>query len=138
MRFMGEGTPLTGRSVWWGCGRWCSWASLGFRFLVGMPSHFRSRLGSVWSAMVLTSEWTGLLSVYTRVCDAHACMHACVTRTHTQRCGIPSTTAPPSAWFPPGLWAGNPAPCKVGRQDAGLVPGGVCGWRWGRGLGKLL
>ena len=40
---------------------------VGVQILVGMPSHFRSCLGSVWSAMVLTSECTGLLIVYRRL-----------------------------------------------------------------------
>lgn len=107
---MGEGTPLTGRSVWWGCGRWCSWASLGFRFLVGMPSHFRSRLGSVWSAMVLTSEWTGLLSVYTRVCDAH---------THTKM-GHPFHHCPSLGLVPSGAVGWEPRPLQGGQAGCWL------------------
>lgn len=73
--------------------------------------------------------------VYSR---AYTCVY-----THT-KVGIPSTAGLPtcpcgaSAWFPWGLWAGSPAPCKMGRQDAGLVPGGVCGWPGGRGWENCL
>lgn len=100
---------------------------IGAQVLVGMPSHCRNCLGSVWGAMVLTSG-----QVYS------ARTHARVVHTHT-KVGIPSTAGLPtcpcgaSAWFPWGLWAGSPTPRKMGRQDAGLVPGGVCGWPWGRG-----
>lgn len=110
-----------------GCGRWCCGPHWGSGF--GGNAESLQELPRVSVGRHGPDQWTGLLSAYTRACGAH---------THT-KVGIPSTAGLPtcpcgaSAWFPWGLWAGSPTPRKMGRQDAGLVPGGVCGWPWGRG-----
>uniref|UniRef100_A0AC11E5P9 Uncharacterized protein n=1 Tax=Ovis aries TaxID=9940 RepID=A0AC11E5P9_SHEEP len=107
-----------------GCGRWCRGPHWGSGF--GGNAESLQELPRVSVGRRGPDQWTGLLSAYTRV------------YTHT-KVGIPSTAGLPtcpcgaSAWFPWGLWAGSPTPCKMGRQDAGLVPGGVCGWPGGRG-----